>query len=135
MVNHAYTHLPTGDLQAIARLHKWGGEALVREITAIFLREAPKRLLAARQAASVGECVATERAAHSLKSSSAQLGAPRMQHISERIEILAAQGQLDPVSSLIDALETEFARFVAWMDRTTKMVARPEGQGPGGEEA
>ena len=133
MVKHAYADLPTGEPQAIALLLKWGGEGLVREITAIFLTDAPKRLLAARHAASIGECAETERAAHSLKSSAAQLGAPRIRQISEEIEILAAQGQLDTISSLIDALDTELARFVAWMDRTTKLTTRPESPGPGGE--
>ena len=124
MVKHAYTQLPTGDVQALARLQKWGGEALVREVTAIFLTDAPKRLLAARQAASVADCVETGRAAHSLKSSSAHVGAPRMCQISEEIELLAHRCAGDRVP----------ASWRGWTARQRRSLVQTV-RGPAGDKA
>ena len=108
----------TGDLEAISRLRKWGGEKLVHEMAILFKREAPKRIRAAHQAARNGHCLASERAAHSLKSSSAQLGAVRMHATCEQMEHLAAGGHLDQIPALLHRLEHEFESFTAWLDQT-----------------
>ena len=118
--------IPLSDPQAFARLNRWGGEKLIREMTALFRTEVPARLVAAREAVKAGECVTAERAAHSLKSSCAQLGAPRMRALSEQVEILSAQGTLQPVSALLDLLDQEFANFKEWLDAATIDVSEAE---------
>ena len=119
-------NIPRTDPQALARLNRWGGDKLIREMTALFRTEVPTRLLAAREAVRDGQCVAAERAAHSLKSSCAQLGAARMRALSERVEVLSAAGTLGSVGALLDLLEQEFADFKEWLDRSANGVPEVE---------
>ena len=116
--------IPRGDLQALARLNRWGGEKLIQQMAALFRTEVPTRLLAIRGAVKAGDCVAAEKAAHSLKSSCAQLGAARMRVLAEGVEVLAAAGTLDTVSATVDVMEQEFAGFTDWLDETAN--AAPE---------
>jgi two-component system sensor histidine kinase/response regulator len=115
--------LPAGDPRALVRLHRWGGEKLVREMVALFNSHVPVRLIAARQAAVQGDGPSAAREAHSLKSSCAQLGAVRMRAICEQVERLAADGNLDATPSLVDTLDIEFATFRTWLDRATHDLA------------
>ena len=117
---------PCSDPQALARLARWGGATLVREVTALFRTEVPARLEAAREAAAAGQCAAVRRAAHSLRSSCAQLGALRMSALSEKVEMLSAQGTLDPISALLDLLEEEFASFMPWLEGGVNSVLEVE---------
>ncbi len=125
-MDDAYIDLPTGDVQALLRLHQWGGHALVIDMTALFMTEAPRQMQVARRAIDAGQRAAAERAAHSLKASCAQLGAPRMRHICEQIEILAARDSLAPIGCLLDTLDTELASFAIWLDDRTKTLTGGE---------
>jgi HPt (histidine-containing phosphotransfer) domain-containing protein len=119
MNREAYGDVPTGDPRALARLRKWGGDRLILEMAALFMTEVPARMQAAARAASRGERIEAQRAAHSLKSSCAQLGAARMRAICEQLESVAGQENPQSIVSLIHMLEDEFASFTAWLDHTT----------------
>lgn len=108
------TELST-DQAALDRLKRFGGGKLLREMITLFLAAVPERLATAREAARSGEAPAAELALHSLKSSSAQLGAPRMQKLAERGELLARAGSLGEVDSVVSELATEFAEVQAWL--------------------
>ena len=112
----APTETPLADPQALARLHRWGGAKLIQEMAALFRSEAPTRLLIARQATCRGDVDAVERAAHSLKSTCAQLGATRMHALAHQAEMLSAQGRLDDIGALLDHLERELVAFQEWLD-------------------
>ena len=114
MNSGSFDDIPLVDPQAFARLNRWGGPGLIHEMTALFRAEVPARLMAAREATRDRQCEGAERAAHSLKSSCAQLGAVRMRALAEQAEVLSGQGTLDPVGPLLDRLEEE---FVSWLDR------------------
>lgn len=85
------------DPRAFARLHRWGGEKLVREMVELFLAQVPERLEVVRRDIRTENSPEIERAAHSPKSSSAQLGARRMQMICGCVERLAARGDLGSI--------------------------------------
>src|SRR5256885_15267287 len=87
----------TTDHDALERLRRLGGAKLRREMIALFLAAVPERLQAARDGIRQGDAAVTERALHSLKSSSGQLGAIKMQQLSERGEQLARTGSLKDV--------------------------------------
>ena len=123
MRNHGYSHIPIGDFTAIVRLQQWGGDRLVGEMAALFMSEAPKQIRAIQDGLCAEGCATAQRAAHSLKSSSAQLGAPRMRQICEEIEVLAGGRSLDPLFGLVTALEAEFVSFASWLDQSTRSVA------------
>jgi len=74
------------DATALARLARLGGESLVARMIAIFLDNAPQRVAAATRAAAAGDAPVVERAAHSLKSMAANIGARRLQDAAEILE-------------------------------------------------
>ena len=105
------------DPDALARLRRFGGDKLVREMIDLYLTTAPERLAAARNGASSGDLPSTELALHSLKSSSAQLGAIRVGKLSERGELIARTGTLDGIPDLVVEMEDELARAAEWLTR------------------
>jgi HPt (histidine-containing phosphotransfer) domain-containing protein len=106
---------PAGDPAALARLRGWGGEALVRALGKTFVREAGRRIEAARAGAAAGDAEALRGAAHALRSSSGQLGAVSMQALCVRLEAEAARGEVGESRRLVGALEREFARYREWL--------------------
>ncbi|MDB4918008.1 MAG: hypothetical protein JWM95_5652 [Gemmatimonadetes bacterium] len=109
--------LPSTDQTALDRLRRFGGGKLLGEMINLFITTAPERIDAARKGLAAEDIPATEMALHSLKSSSAQLGAMRMQRLSERGENLARGGTLAGVLELIRELDDEFPRVQSWLER------------------
>jgi HPt (histidine-containing phosphotransfer) domain-containing protein len=107
--------LPATDVTALDRLRRFGGGSLLDKMIELFLVAAPERIEAASRAQAAGDVEAVERALHSLKSSSAQLGAVQMQRLSERGEQLARAGSLDKVAQVTSALDEELARVREWL--------------------
>ena len=107
--------LPATDATALDRLRRFGGGTLLGRMVDLFLIAAPERIEAAASAAAAGDVEGVERALHSLKSSSAQLGALRMQRLSEQGEHLARAGSLDGMTQLMSTLEAELARVREWL--------------------
>jgi len=103
------------DPDALARLRRFGGDKLLREMIDLYLTTAPERLAAARTGAATGDLPSTELALHSLKSSSAQLGAARVGKLSERGETIARSGTLEGIEGLVVEMEAELARASEWL--------------------
>ena len=110
------------DAAALDRLRRFGGGKLLNEMIGLFVSTAPERIQAARAGVETGNAAAVEMALHSLKSSSAQLGAMQMQRLSERGELLARSGSLDGVDGIVAGLEEEFTRVQTWLDRSRTAV-------------
>src|SRR3954469_23427336 len=104
------SELPTTDAASLDRLKRFGGDKLLGEMISLYLSTAPERLDAARGGIETSDARAAELAMHSLKSSSAQLGALRMQRICEQGEALAKKGALPEVAGLLAQLDEEFIR-------------------------
>lgn len=109
------TELPATDNAALERLSRFGGGKLLSEMIALFLASAPERIAAARDGVDRRDAPAAELALHSLKSSSAQLGALRMQRLSEQGEQLARAGNVDIVGFLVSDLEAELENVRSWL--------------------
>ena len=114
---------PVFDAAALDRLNRFGGDTLLDKMIALFLETAPARVEAARAALARNEPADIELALHSLKSSSAQLGALRMQRLSAQGEQQARGGSLDGLRALTDELDQELARVREWL-----ITARDEGK-------
>jgi HPt (histidine-containing phosphotransfer) domain-containing protein len=108
-------HLPATDRDALTRLERFGGVKLLHEMIALFLENARERLAAAAAGTDAGDAGATENAMHSLKSSSAQLGALRLSRLCEHAEAIARDGTLPGMAALLDECRDEFARVEAWL--------------------
>jgi two-component system, sensor histidine kinase and response regulator len=96
------------DRRALARLRRQGGAGLVREIVTIFCEDMPDRLTLGRFGAETNNLDATRRAAHSLKSTAATVGARRLYALSERIEGLAARHESAAIAALLPDWEASF---------------------------
>ena len=107
--------LPATDAAALDRLKRFGGASLLGRMIDLYLVAAPERIEAASRAQAAGDADGVERALHSLKSSSAQLGAVRMQRLSEQGEHHARTGSLDGVAQLTSALDEELVRVREWL--------------------
>ena len=119
----AVAGVPENDASSLERLKRFGGGKLLGEMIALFLSTAVERIAAARQGVDASDPKAAEAALHSLKSSSAQLGAVQMQRLSERGERLANSGSLDGLDHIIRDLETEFPRVREWLERARNAEA------------
>ncbi len=109
------TELPATDATALDRLRRFGGPKLLGEMITLFLVAAPERIAVARTAVAGGDVEGAERALHSLKSSAAQLGAMRMQRLSEQGEQRARTGTLEGLAQLTQELDDELARVSEWL--------------------
>lgn len=95
------------------------GSDFIDELVATYLEETPTLLVALRAAFQRSDVEGFRRAAHSIKSSSASLGALRLSAQARALEILGKQGKLDGVEDDLDALEAEYARAAqAFKERT-----------------
>ena len=79
-------------------------------LVAVFLEDAPRAILQLEAAAMADDMAALVGPAHSLKSTSANLGAMRMSELAKAIEHGARQAQLTDPAQLVTALATEFGR-------------------------
>jgi len=112
--------LPSIDPDAINSLRELNpgdkGEFL-REIVSIYIEDTPKRLADLRSCLASGDAGGFTRAAHTIKGSSANVGAQVLKGIAERLETLSRKEGLGGVSGLIDSCEAEFERVKAELRR------------------
>jgi HPt (histidine-containing phosphotransfer) domain-containing protein len=107
---------PATDAASLDRLRRFGGGKLLNEMIALFVTAAPERIAAARAGVADANASVVEMALHALKSSSAQLGAMRMQRLSEQGELIARSGGLENVDALVEQIADEFTRVQVWLD-------------------
>ncbi len=99
---------PTVDRAALEKLRTLGGVALLTQMIDLFLENTPKRIAAAQGGEKSGNWYEVERAAHSLKSSAANLGLTDLQSLAREIEDLAERRQSEKVIPLLHELESRF---------------------------
>ena len=78
------------------------------KLVATFLDSANQIRVRIREGASSGDIEAVARAAHQLKSSSAQVGVARLSAVSKELEAVARDGSFDAVTGLLERFEYEF---------------------------
>jgi CheY-like chemotaxis protein/HPt (histidine-containing phosphotransfer) domain-containing protein len=104
---------PVLDPSYLDRLHQLQeitGRSVVGEIVDSFLGEVPRRLSRLREALAAGDGEALAFTAHSLKGSSAQLGALRLASLSHALELEGREGSLEEAAGIVDEIEREIER-------------------------
>jgi HPt (histidine-containing phosphotransfer) domain-containing protein len=105
--------LPIIDPEAIANLRDLNpgdnGEFL-REIVAIYIEDTPKRIADMRKSLAGGDVGSFTRAAHTIKGSSANVGAQLLKSVAERVERISRTEGLGAVAPMVADCEVEFAR-------------------------
>jgi HPt (histidine-containing phosphotransfer) domain-containing protein len=93
--------------EAIARLQRIGGAALLKEMIALFSKHTPERLALVREGLTGGDLSLSRRGAHSMKSTAANFGADRLSTLAARVEAAAEAGSAAQVEDLLPELERE----------------------------
>jgi two-component system, sensor histidine kinase and response regulator len=98
--------------------------AFVRELVETYLADTPTQLEAMTAAVDADDADALVRPAHTLKSSSATVGAMRISSIARELEMAGRGGRLDPaVRASLDTARTEWQAvadaFAAWLKRAS----------------
>jgi CheY-like chemotaxis protein/HPt (histidine-containing phosphotransfer) domain-containing protein len=78
------------------------------KLVATFLDSANEIRVRIREGVAAGDIEAVARAAHQLKSSSAQVGVARLSAVSKELEAVARDGSYDAVNGLLERFEYEF---------------------------
>jgi HPt (histidine-containing phosphotransfer) domain-containing protein len=105
--------IPVIDLQAIENLRSLNpgdNDEFLREIVQIFLADTPQRIAELEQSLIAGDIPKFARAAHSVKGSSANLGAMALRSVAEKLEHQSRQAGLDGAPPVLVELKVQFAR-------------------------
>jgi HPt (histidine-containing phosphotransfer) domain-containing protein len=100
------------DPGAFVRLREWGGDELLGKMLALYLKNAPDRMGEIRSGVQEGDGGRIEQGAHSLKSSSANLGAERLRWLCQRMEDAGEDGRLAEARGLLPELEEAYRQTV-----------------------
>ena len=98
---------PILDPQAVARLHRIGGDNLVRAMLSSFVENGALKVEAARAGAGAGIAAQVSDAAHALKSSAGNVGATTLQLVAQKVEREAVEAGTD-LRALADELVAAF---------------------------
>ena len=117
--------LPTSaylDMEALTELRQIGAHdpALVKTVIELFLSDMPEQITAMRVALAAGDVQSLRIASHTLKSTSASVGARRLSSVSREIEMLTRENRLEEVPVLLAQIEQEQAAVV------DALIALPE---------
>ena len=102
-----------GVLDGLRELAGEDDPGLVAELIGLFLQDAPERIKDIERALSTGDLELLERAAHTLKSSCANVGALGLSDLCRRIEETARRRSTDGVASLFAASTALYGRVEA----------------------
>ena len=104
--------LPVHDTELCMRLLD-GDEELFAELVDLYRDNTEKVMKTLFEAADEGDLEGVANAAHAIKGSSANLGIERVREVSYRLETAGREGNVEPISELVDGLRTEFQRFIS----------------------
>ena len=103
--------VPVIDAESIENLRALNpddGDEFLREIVTIYLEDTPQRIAELEESLAGGDAPRFVRAAHSVKGSSANLGAMAVRQIAEKLEHHSSKHGLVDVADLIAALKVQF---------------------------
>jgi HPt (histidine-containing phosphotransfer) domain-containing protein len=95
-------------LTAIRSLQKPGQPDILEKVIGLYLNSAPDIFKALQQAIEVGDPEKLRAAAHSLKSSSANLGANKLSSLCKTMETKGREGKLEDAGLTLSELEQAF---------------------------
>jgi HPt (histidine-containing phosphotransfer) domain-containing protein len=100
-------------IENLRALNPGDNDEFLREIADIFLEDTPLRIAELGQSLTAGDVSKFTRAAHSIKGSSANLGAMTLRAAAEKLEHQSRTDGLGAVAPLVEEIKTEFSRAEA----------------------
>src|SRR4029078_11238029 len=98
----------TRDDVALGSVRDLGGDAFLGEVIDAFLADAPQLIATLRRSLDEQGTEELRRAAHTLKSNGATVGAQEVAELCRTLEQHAKEGELDDASELIDRIEQQY---------------------------
>lgn len=95
-------------LDQFRQLDPAGGLGLVRQIMKVYLDTSPENVRKVEQAVTAGDAESLRRAAHMLKSSSANVGAARLSDLFRQLEMMGKSSQLEEARALLDRMRRAY---------------------------
>jgi len=89
--------------------------ATLVELLDAYLDDSPQLIEQMRAGLVAGDIDLVRRAAHSLKSNSASLGANRLANVTRELEMIAKSGTLDGAAPKLAAVEAEYAQLLPFL--------------------
>jgi PAS domain S-box-containing protein len=115
---------PPIDEKTFARLVALIGDAAIQEVVAIFLKDSPGKLASLKQALDSHDWDTLIYLTHTLKSSSAQLGALHFSSLCQNLESILRAGKLDRAEALTSQIIDEFERVrTAFQEKLDNFLA------------
>jgi two-component system, sensor histidine kinase and response regulator len=111
-------------LNSLRELQVEGDPDILKELVDLFMEDTPKRIEEIRNAVLRGDTATVKRVAHTLKGSSANLGAQRMSRVAMQIETLEGLEERGKVEALQERLRSEFDRAGAALLEELEMGRR-----------
>ena len=108
------------DPQALERLREWGGEKLAAQMIRLFLKNSGTRMDQIRAGVKQNDPSESERGAHSLKSSAANIGAEALRTLATRIEGAALNEDLEKMQELLPQLEAAYSTVMLTLESMEK---------------
>jgi PAS domain S-box-containing protein len=96
------------DATALGSLRDLGGDEFLREVIDAFLADAPDQIATLGRSLAEQSTEELRRAAHTLKSNGATLGAGEFAELCRTLEQRAKDGELDGASELVERIEQEY---------------------------
>jgi len=95
-------------LASLRELQDVGDPDIVAEVGGLFIKHSPDKVNAIMQSVENGDARGLHMAAHSLKSSSAYVGAMRLSALAKELELMGRSNSLEGAKDLAQKLKTEF---------------------------
>ena len=114
------TVLDPATLDSLRRLSDKGASNVLNELIDLFLADAPGLIAAMHEAYLLGDADAVLRAAHTLKSSSAALGALALSTLSADTEASARSNGLGDTGDVLFQIDAEYARVKAALEEVKR---------------
>jgi HPt (histidine-containing phosphotransfer) domain-containing protein len=108
-------------IENLRALNPGDNDEFLREIAGIFLEDTPQRIAELDQSLAARDVPKFTRAAHSIKGSSANLGAMTLRAVAEKLEHESRTSGLGSVTALVAEVKTEFERAKAELG---KLIAK-----------
>ena len=109
-------------LASLRELQDVGDPDIIAEVGGLFVKHSPEKVKAILQAVEDKDAKGLQVAAHSLKSSSAYVGAMRLSEMSKELEMMGRANVMDGAEEKAERLKAEYTRVRTALDAEIKLA-------------
>ena len=109
-------------LASLRELQDVGDPDIIAEVGGLFVEHSPEKVKAILQAVEDKDAKGLQVAAHSLKSSSAYVGAMRLSDMSKELEMMGRSNVMDGAKEKAERLKAEYTRVRTALDAEIKLA-------------